>query len=146
MNDSPRMKLGYETMLIDSISSHNIKQPQITAFLGLPIVTISPLLVVVVNGNLIQCTGCCKDIPIMLDGHTFHISFFVLPIHGVDLVLGVQWLQTLVTFVSDFSIHSIQFSNHNKPITLVGISNTVTKHASYALFCLVQLFLLEFCC
>jgi hypothetical protein len=85
-------------------------QPQIAEFLGLPVISIPSFSVVVGNGERITCQGACNDVPVTLAQHQFHIPFFILPIHGADLVLGVQWLQTLGAFLSDYSVPSIQFT------------------------------------
>lgn len=108
------------TFLIDSGSSHNIMQPHIAELLGLPVIALNPFSVIVGNGESINCSGSCQDVPVTLFNQLFHIPFFILPIHGPDLVLGVQWLPTLGPFLSDYSIPSIQFAYNQKPITLTG--------------------------
>lgn len=107
------------TILVDSGSSHNIIQPRIAKFLGVPVVAISPFSVMVGSGNTIQCLGLVITYMFELAEQEFSISIFVLPIHA-DLVLGVQWLQTLGTFRLDFSISLIQFTYNKKPISLIG--------------------------
>lgn len=76
------------TILIYSGSSHNILQPRIVEFLGLPILALNPFSVLVGNGDLIRCAGSCADVPLTLTGELFKVSFFILPIHGADVVLG----------------------------------------------------------
>lgn len=109
-------------------------QPRIVEFLGILVVAHTPFLVIVGNGDSIQCNGCCQDVQVRIAEQDFHISFFILPIHGADLVLGVQWLQTLGSFLSDYSIPSIQFTYNNKPITLTGSTSMTPTAASYAQF------------
>jgi hypothetical protein len=94
-------------VLVDSGSSHKIIQPRIATFLNLPIQPLSSFTVMVGNGEHLHCTGICNDIPVLINDHTFHTSLYVLPIQGADMVLGVQWLQTLGPFVSDFTIPSM---------------------------------------
>lgn len=60
----------------------------------------------------------------MVDKHIFCISLYLLPIHGADIALGVQWLQTLGPFVSDFTIPSMQFHYNGQLVTLLGTSPT----------------------
>lgn len=60
----------------------------------------------------------------MVDLHTFHISFNLLPIQGADVVLGVQWLQTIGPFVSDYTISSMEFYHQGRLITLKGTTNS----------------------
>ncbi|MCH83875.1 enzymatic polyprotein, partial [Trifolium medium] len=104
-------------------------------FLGLPVVAIPSFSVIVGNGQTITCDGFCEAVPVTLANQVFHIPFFILPIHGADLVLGVQWLQTLGSFLSDYSVPSIQFTYNNKPITLTGKSPVSPTLATYSQFC-----------
>lgn len=78
------------SILVDSGSSHNIMQLRVAEFLQLVIMAVTPFSVIVGNGETIQCAGSCSDVPVKLAGETFSIPFFVLSIHGADLVLGVQ--------------------------------------------------------
>jgi hypothetical protein len=123
------------TVLVDSGSSHNILQPRVAEFLGLPMVEIPSFSVVVGNGQTITCSGFCESVLVRLAEQVFHIPFFILPIHGADLVLGVQWLQTLGSFLSDYSIPSIQFTHNNKPITLIGSPPSPPIMSTYSQFC-----------
>lgn len=65
----------------------------------------------------------------------FHFTFYILPIHGADLVLGVQWLATLGPFLSDYAVPSIHFSHQNRPVASMGISPVEPRHASFSQFC-----------
>lgn len=88
-------------------------QPRIVKFLALPMVVLPPFSVIVGNGDSIQCSGSCPDVKVTLVDQIFTIPFYILPMHGTDLVLGMQWLQTIGVFLSDYSIPSIQFTyNH----------------------------------
>ena len=122
------------TILIDSGSSHNILQPRVAEFLHLPVEAIPSFVVTVGNGQTIQCSGHCSDIPVHMAGKVFPVSFFVLPIHGADVVLGVQWLSTLGPFLSDFKVPSIQFVYDNTPVTIVGNPPATPTQASLAQF------------
>lgn len=123
------------TVLIDSGSSHNIMQPRVAQFVGLPITALPPFSVLVGNGEAIQCSGFCSQVPLQMASHTFDIPFYVLPIHGANLVLGVQWLQTLGPFLSDYSIPSIQFRFLDKTITITGENAINPTLGTYSQFC-----------
>lgn len=122
------------TILIDSGRSHNIIQPRIAEFLNFPIVEISMFSVLVGNSESIQCNGNCPNVSITRKGNIFQIPFYVLPIHGADVVFGVQWLQTLGRFMSDYTVPLIQFSHNDKTVTLTGSTQPTPKHASFAQF------------
>jgi len=122
------------TILVDLGSSHNIMQPHMAEFLGLPMVSIKLFSVVVGSGRTITCDGLCEHVPVTLGYQQFLISFYILPIHGPDLVLGVQWLQTLGAFLFDYSVPSTQFTHYQKPITLIGEPPAQSTLATYSQF------------
>jgi hypothetical protein len=118
------------TVLVDSGSSHNIIQPRIASFLNLPIQPLSAFTVMVGNGEHLHCTGLCNDVSVTVNKHTFNLSLYVLPIQGADVVLGVQWLQTLGPFVSDFTIPSMQFYHQDSLLTITGSKPSPATAAS----------------
>ena len=46
--------------------------------------------------------------------------FHVLPLCGVDLVLGVQWLKSLGPVLTDYVDLTMKFKHHNRTIELHG--------------------------
>lgn len=56
------------------------------------------------NGSHIHCEGFCQTGTLTLQNSPFTIPFFVLPIEGVDIVLGMTWLGSLGPILADFSI------------------------------------------
>ncbi|KAK4389760.1 hypothetical protein Sango_2313000 [Sesamum angolense] len=112
------------SVLVDSSSSHNVMQPRIAS----PIASFS---IMVGNGAFLHCSGVCSLVRICLQGHSFSLPFFFLPIQGADLVLGVQWLQTLGLFLSNFSVPSMQFYHHRALTTLHGTNSEYPLPATY---------------
>lgn len=51
--------------------------------------------VMIGNGSTIECNTRFPSIPITIQGFSFVVDLFQLPIGGADIVLGVQWLKTL---------------------------------------------------
>ncbi|KAL0444686.1 UNVERIFIED_CONTAM: hypothetical protein Slati_2191300 [Sesamum latifolium] len=91
--------LGPVKVLVDSGSSHNILQPRLPHFLQLAVQALPTFSIFVGNGASIPCSGLCPAVPIAIQQQSFCIPFYLLPIHGADVVLGVEWLQTLGPFV-----------------------------------------------
>ena len=58
--------------------------------------------VTVTNGEVLRVQKVCKMLSWESQGLVQHTNFLVLPLGGYDLVLGVQWLQTLGPIVWDF--------------------------------------------
>ena len=57
----------------------------------------------------------------------FHIPFYLFPIQGADVVLGMEWLETLGPISADFSIPSLSFLHENSTVILQG--NTTSQPA-----------------
>ncbi|KAF4348400.1 hypothetical protein G4B88_008499 [Cannabis sativa] len=46
-------------------------------------------------------TKCFKVFDLLLQGHQFEVDLYVLSLCGLDVVFGMQWLQTLGSCVHD---------------------------------------------
>lgn len=55
------------------------------------------LRVMVASGRKLQCIGVCQDVVIFLGEQSFCVDFFVIPLGGFGAILGVNWLQILVS-------------------------------------------------
>nr|GEV92100.1 hypothetical protein [Tanacetum cinerariifolium] len=119
-------------VLVDSGSSHNIIQPRVAKFLQLQISNAPRFSVLVGNGDSLTCSGLCLNVPIYMQQNMFSISFYVLSISGADVVLGVQWLQTLGQILSDYSILVIQFQHDRHLVTLTGEAKVLPTQASFS--------------
>ncbi|XP_022023391.1 uncharacterized protein LOC110923629 [Helianthus annuus] len=116
------------TVLVDCGSTHNIIQPRIASLFALPSKPLEPFNVMVGNGQFISCRHYCPEVNLHLQKTAFSIPFFVLPIEGADLVLGIAWLSTLGSIVADFSIPQISFHKDGRQCTLKG--EPLSKHLS----------------
>ena len=59
----------------------------------------------VVDENEIEKVGKCHKVKLQIQEYNLESSFYIIPLRGVDVVLVVQWLQTLGTYSA----------NHQKP-------------------------------
>ena len=122
-------------VLIDSGSSHNILQPRIAKHLHLPIQPNPPFRVMVGNGAFITCQGIFPEVQIYLQNSVFTIPFYLLPIEGADVVLGIEWLRTLGPIQADFAIPSMAFTHLNKQITLTATNPPTPTQGTYHQLC-----------
>jgi hypothetical protein len=60
------------------------------------------LCVTITNGEKLPSSGCCRNMAISVHGENFHINCFGLPLGSYDMVLGVQWLESLGPILWDF--------------------------------------------
>lgn len=74
-----------------------------------------------------QCTSSCTNTPVQLGNNQFHIDFYVLPISGADVVLGIQWLKTFGPIITDYKSLSMQFHWKGSTIRLSNIPKEVVS-------------------
>ncbi|XP_061352732.1 uncharacterized protein LOC133297581 [Gastrolobium bilobum] len=112
------------SLLVDSGSTHNFLQPKVVSALNFPMSSDRKFDVMVGNGQTLKCEGFWQGVPVQIQQHIFLVVFYVLPIHGADMVLGVQWLQILGPVVLDYSKLTMEFAWAGETIKLQG-----DKHA-----------------
>lgn len=83
------------TVLIDSGSTYNFINSKIAEELQLPIIPMRPFTVRVADGNRMKCQGRFEQVQVILQNIPFSLTLYSIPITGLDLVLGVQWLEQL---------------------------------------------------
>ena len=89
-------------MLIDSGSTHNFIHSKIAKDLNCFIYPTPEFQVMVANGSTIKCSGKCHNIKLSMGEYVPNSQMIVIPMGGVDVVLGVQWLQSLGTIAFNF--------------------------------------------
>ncbi|KAL8115464.1 hypothetical protein AgCh_022091 [Apium graveolens] len=96
-------------VLVDSGSTHNFIDARMAAKLQLTVMPTESFNVRVANGTTLQCHGRLDDVMVELQGTKFSLSLFSLPLIGLDMVLGVQWLQQLGSVVCDWRNLTMEF-------------------------------------
>ena len=97
-----QIKGHWVVILLDTGSSHNFLDAILVRTLQLAVDTTRILEVNVANGDLIRTNGECKDLLLKMQGNNFLVNLHVLTLGGCDVVLGTQWLCTLVLISWDF--------------------------------------------
>ena len=67
----------------------------ITEKLHLPLSEIRPFREYVGNGEALLCTHVSKLTKIEVKGSIFLVDLHILPVHGPDVILGMDWLESL---------------------------------------------------
>ena len=117
-------------VLIDNGSTHNFISDKVVALLQLPVVPTKPFHVRVANGQPLKCQGRFDNVHILLQGISFTINFYSLPLTGLDLVLGVQWLEQLRSVVCDWKKMTMEFKWANKTRLIRGTNTPTLQQAS----------------
>ena len=124
---------GYKTMrvtghvnkrdlhiLIDSGSTHNFLDVEVAKKVGCMLTSINPMRVDVADGNSLSCISACKGLNWTLQGTKFQTDVLLLPLGNCDMVLGVQWLETLGEIKWDFKQLRMEFVIEGKKHVLRG--------------------------
>lgn len=76
--------------LIDSGSTHNFISVTVAQRLAIPV---TPS-VSIANGEKVKSRGICSRLLFYIATHEFFAGFYILPLIGSDIVLGIKWLPT----------------------------------------------------
>ncbi|XP_042027154.1 uncharacterized protein LOC121774327 [Salvia splendens] len=116
-------------ILIDSGSTHNFLDLQVAKKLGLLLTGVNPVYVDVADGNRLECKSMCKGLQWSLRGTTFVTDVLLLPLRSCDMVLGIQWLETLGDIQWNFKTLTMDFTLNGMRHLLRGGHNEQIVHA-----------------
>jgi hypothetical protein len=112
-------------VLIDSGSTYNFLSDKVARTLRLPVVLTKSFTVHVANGERLLCQGRFEKVPIDLQGIAFFLTFYSLPLAGLDMVLGIQWLEMLGSVVCNWKHLTMEFNWENQARRLQGIQRPI---------------------
>ena len=75
------------------------------------------------NGERLSCKGKYENIWIDIQGTKFQLYLFSLPLNGLNLVLGIQWLQTFGFVLCDWRRLTMTFMWDNSTRRIQGIKS-----------------------
>ena len=110
-------------ILVHSGSTHNFIRDKVSSRLKLPFSSIKPFNVKVASGEPFQCEGKFKNVEVQIKNATFRVTFFSLPLIGIDVVLGMQWLEELGIVVCDWRNLAMMFMWENQVHVLKGVKS-----------------------
>ena len=118
----PRRLKGRDvTVLIDGGSTHNFVDQSLVLNCGLPVLRDKKFLAMVANRDIIECEGMCLALPLVIQGYHIKADFYILPMVACQVVLGVQWLETLRPIETDNRQLTMSFKEGEAMPTLHGI-------------------------
>jgi hypothetical protein len=56
----------------------------------------------IANGGSMKCGGHCENVWLQMGDYSLKTHMFSIEMGGCDIVLGVEWLQTLGPITMDF--------------------------------------------
>jgi hypothetical protein len=90
------------TALLDSGSTHNFLDADIMARIGITFHDRLVLPVAVANDDCLVSSGCCCGFPAQVGCEIFSVNCYGLQLGSFDIVLGIQWLESLGPILWDF--------------------------------------------
>jgi hypothetical protein len=83
--------------------------------------------VMIADGGTINCSGKCNKINLTMGEYVMSSPMISIPMGGVNVVLGIQWLQSLGIVDFNFQELFMKFSLEGKEIELRGITRKPGK-------------------
>ena len=80
----------------------------------------------VADGKKIDDVKKCYNVKLQIEYYNLESRFYTLPLGGVDIVLGIQWLQTLGTYSINHQNQFIKFKLKGKKYKLCGFQSPPT--------------------
>ena len=114
-------------VLIDSGSNHNLIHFKIAKELNCFLYATLECQVMVASVGTINFSGKCHNIKLSMGEYVLNSPMLSIPMGGVDVVLGVQWLQSLGTIAFNFQELFMKFSAEGKEVELMGITGKTGK-------------------
>jgi hypothetical protein len=97
------------TALVDSGSTHNFIDTDVASRVGIALYARPGLRVAGANGDRLTSPRCCQDLPIKIGDEAFSLDCYGLTLGTYDMVLGVQWLESLGPMLWDFRRRTLGF-------------------------------------
>ena len=124
-------KIGAQDViiLIDSESTHNLISERLTNLLRLLVVPMKTFIVRVSNGEHLKCQGWFEEVQVDLQGTSFSLTLYSLPLIGLDVVLGFNGSSYLALWFAIGKIWPWNFCGKTRPgDCLVLIDKTSKQH------------------
>lgn len=106
---------------VDSGSTHNFLDLEYARSVECKLDQIHPLEVTVTDGNHIPYQYQCRNFQWQMHNHTFITNVMCIPIGSCDMVLGVEWLETLGDIQWNFKGMLMKFVLGNQEVRLKGV-------------------------
>lgn len=119
-------------VLIDTGSNNNFIQESLANQLKFPWEETKRFKVYMGSGHFLLCSKLCRGVELLLQGHKFVVDLYILPICGLDIVLGMQWLQTLGPCIHDHKELTMEFSWAGSVVKLAGLKDVAAHQLSFS--------------
>ena len=115
------------TILVDTGSTHNFIDVNVVKNLNLFVYPAANIRVMVADGKKIDGIRKCHKIKLQVAYYGFESGFYTVPLGGLDVILGIQWLQMLGTYSANHQKQFIKFKWEGRQYKLYGFHPPPTQ-------------------
>ena len=110
-------------VLVDTGSTHNFIDPKVVQRTGLITTPEVAFQVTIAGDDKLQSEGLCRSVCFKCQGLEIVTDFHILPIGGCQMVLGIDWLQSLDEMIINFKEKKLKIIKDNHSWELQGVSS-----------------------
>ena len=115
------------TILIDTGSTHNFIDVNVAKRLNLFIYPAIDIRVMVADGKKIDGIRKGHKVKLQIDDYNMEYGFYTIPLGGVYIVLGIQWLLTLGTYSTNHQKQFINFKCEEENKNCMGFNHPLPR-------------------
>lgn len=124
--------------LVDMGATHNFIDEKLVVKCGLQDEQFSGFNVRVADGSTMSCMRRVPQCSMKMGDYTLTDDFYVVSLRELDIILGMQWLETLGRYIIDHCKRQLEFIANGKKIVLKFLSDgrprIVSTHKMEAIF------------
>lgn len=117
-------------LLVDSGATHNFISQKLVRAMGWQVNDTTSLHIKLGDGYKAKTRGECKGVRIELEKIEFEIDAFLFDLDGIDIVLGMAWLNTIGEIRVDWPRQIMRFRYDNAWVELRGAISVDTHHSA----------------
>ncbi|KAF2324341.1 hypothetical protein GH714_012679 [Hevea brasiliensis] len=122
---------GHElTVMVDSGASHNFIANNLVTQLGLPVQSTPTFGVKLGDGHRSKSRGMCTNLVVKFESFNIQTDCYLFPLGGVDMILGIAWLETLGDVKVNWAKMTMSFNHNGSIVSLTGDSSLTRALAS----------------
>ncbi|KAJ9540003.1 hypothetical protein OSB04_026509 [Centaurea solstitialis] len=107
-------------ILIDSGATHNFISTEIVEKKGIKVEKTSEYMITLGLGEKVRGMGLCKHVEVNVQGLEVIDDFLPIQLGNSDVILGMQWLETLGTTWVNWKEQIMKFTSAGRTVTLRG--------------------------
>ncbi|MCH94216.1 Ty3/gypsy retrotransposon protein, partial [Trifolium medium] len=111
-------------ILVDSGATHNFIDQKLVFRMGWEVNSESSMKIRLGDGFQTNTKGRCKEIEVSLGDFKVSCSPHLFELGGPDMILGIEWLNTLGDTIVNWTKQTMSFWSNQKWVTLQGLGST----------------------